>query len=291
MGITYTLIFDVERWRGFFRQVLEAGVKAAEDVGGRLHVEDRLPYMLGWVDSDVAITRNKKGERVLRMSTSHRWQLAETKALFRWSKVVDLRMSLTLEGPKLQVVVVAPLDKLDETIKKSAEDGWLKVLGVKAESWEGLKGWVVENWDVVVEAAVRRLGGDVQGELETLRDKLNDDKIAREVVASALLFIQAERLGVNKTALRYFGAVISGAIDGDGYVSAARKEVGLSSGKREVALLEAAAIAAHGIETEVRGTDRKLDVVASGVGAARLAGLYFLYGSPLLGGDEGIINH
>ena len=72
-------------------------------------MEDRFPYMLGWVDSDVAIVRNRKGERVLRMSTSHLWQLAETHALFDWSKVVDLRMNLTLEGPKLAVEVEAPL--------------------------------------------------------------------------------------------------------------------------------------------------------------------------------------
>jgi hypothetical protein len=63
---------------------------------------------------------------------------------------------------------------------------------------------------------------------------LNDDKIAREAIAPALLLIQAERLGVSETTLRYFGAVISGAIDGDGYVSAARKEAGLTSGKLEV---------------------------------------------------------
>jgi hypothetical protein len=47
---------DVERWRGFFKQELEAAVKAAEEVGERLPVEDRLPYMLGWVNSDVAIS-------------------------------------------------------------------------------------------------------------------------------------------------------------------------------------------------------------------------------------------
>jgi hypothetical protein len=36
---------------------------------------------------------------------------------------------------------------------------------------------------------------------------------------------------------------------------------------------------------------RGLKVVASSVGAVRLAGLYFLYGSPLLEGDEKVINH
>ncbi len=289
-GITYTLVFDMERWRGFFEQVLEAAVRAAVEVGGRLPVEDRFPYMLSWVDSDVAITRNKKGERVLRMTTSHLWQLAETHALFGWS-VVGLRMTLTLEGPKLQVMVEASLDRLDEAIRRSAGDGWLKMPGIKAESWDGLKQRVVENWDVVVDAAARRLGGDVRSELAALRDRLNNDKIAREVVAPALLLIQAERLGVNEETLKYFAAVASGAIGGDGYVSAAIKKVELASGERAVALLWAAVLAAYGIETEVRDADRKFDVVASGVGAARLAGLYFLFGPPLLEGDERIINH
>jgi hypothetical protein len=44
-GITYTLIFDMERWLEFFKQELEAAVKAAEVVRGRLPVEDRFPYM------------------------------------------------------------------------------------------------------------------------------------------------------------------------------------------------------------------------------------------------------
>jgi len=106
-GIAYALEFDdMGRRRELFRQELEAAEKAAEVVGGRLPVEDRLPYMLGWVNSDVAITR-RRNERVLRMSTSHLWQLAETHALFGWS-VGGLRMTLTLEGPKLQVVVEVP---------------------------------------------------------------------------------------------------------------------------------------------------------------------------------------
>jgi tetratricopeptide (TPR) repeat protein len=289
-GITYTLVFDMESWRGFFEQKLEAGMKAAEEVRERLPVEDRLPYMLGWVASDVAISKG-----LLKMSTSHLWQHAETRALFDWS-VVGLRMTLTLEGPKLAVMVEAPLDRLDEAVRRSAKGGWLKTLGIRAESWVGLRRWVVENWGGVVEAAVRQLGEKVRGELETLRDRLNDDKVAREVVAPALLLIQAERLGVNETTLKYFGAVISGAIGGDGYVSAARKEVVLTSGKREIALLWAAALTAHGIKAEVRKVgsgDAVLgfQVIVSGVSAARLAGLYFLYGPPLLEGDERIINH
>jgi hypothetical protein len=231
------------------------------------------------------------GKRVLQMSTSHLWQLAETKALFGWSYVTVFRMNLTLEGPKLQVVVEAPLDSLDEAIRRSAEGGWLKMLGIKAESWDGLRRWVVENWDVVVDAAARRLGEEVRGELNALRDRLNDDKVAREVVAPALLLIQAERLGVNEATLRYFGAVVSGAIGGDGYVSAAMRVVGLTSGERATALLWAAALAAHGIEAEVRGDGRKFDVVASGGDAVKLAGLYFLFGPSLLEGDEKVINY
>jgi hypothetical protein len=296
-GIVYFLKFeDVERWQMFFKPELEAAMKAAEEVGGRLPVEDRLPYMLSWIASDVAISR-KKGERVLRMSTSHLWQLAETHALFGWS-VVELRMTLTLGGPKLQVVVEAPLEKLDEAIKRGAEGGWLKMLGTKAgledlmhvKSWDDLKQWVAKNWDVVVDAAVRRLGEEVRSELEALRDRLNDDKIAREVVAPALLLIQAERLGVDEETLRYFGAVISGAIGGDGYVSAAMKMVELASGKRAVALLWKVAFAAYDVEAEVKD-GRGFDVAASGVGAARLAGLYFRYGSPLLEGDDRLKNH
>jgi len=296
-GIVYFLKFeDVERWQVFFKPELEAAVKAAEEVGGRLPVEDRFPYMLGWVASDVAMSR-KKGERVLRMSTSHLWQLAETHALFGWS-VVELRMSLTLGGPKLQVVVEAPLEKLDEAIKRSAVGGWLHMLRTKAElkglkhvkSWDDLKRWVAENWDVVVEAAVKRLGGGVRSELEALKNKLDDDKIAREVVAPALLLIQAERLGVDETTPRYFGAVISGAIGGDGYVSAAMKIVELASGKRAVARLWTATLAAYGIKAEVRD-GRGFSVAASGGGAARLARLYFRYGPPLLEGDDRLKNH
>jgi hypothetical protein len=287
-NIVYALELDA-RWREFFKQELEAAEKAAEEVEKRLPVEDPLPYMLGWDASDVAIS-NKKGEMVLEMSTSYLWQLAETHALFGWS-VVGLRMTLTLEGPKLAVLAKAPLEKLNEAIKRSAEGGWLNKLGIKAESWEGLKRWVGEHWGVVVDAAVRRLGEEIRGELEALRNKLNDDKIAREVVASALLLIQAERLGVNETTLRYFGAVVSGAIDGDGHVSAASKRVELISGEREVALLWGAALAAYGIKTKVEKARSAFKVIVSGDNAVRLARLYFLYGPPLLEGDEKVINY
>ncbi len=300
-GIVYALEFDdVERWRGFFKQELETAVKAAEEVKGRLPVEDRLLYMAGWPASDVAIVRNKKGEKVLRMTTSHLWQLAETHALFGWS-VVGLRMTLTLEGPKLQVIVEAPLENLDEAIKRSAEVGWLKTLGIRAESWDDLKQWVADHWNEVVDAVKRRLEGVEAGpgfdlakalkELEGLKSKLDDDKVAREVVAPALLLIQAERLGVNEETLKYFGAVISGAISGDGHVSAAMKEVGLTSGEDSVALLWATVLAAHSIKTEVRKVGSVFQVVVSGGDAARLAGLFFLYGPPLLEGDERVINH
>jgi hypothetical protein len=48
---------------------------------------------------------------------------------------------------------------------------------------------------------------------------------------------------------------------------------------------------AHGIKAEVRRTGSVFRVAASGAGAASLARLYFLFGPPLLEGDERIINH
>jgi hypothetical protein len=298
-SIVYALKFDdVERWQEFFKQEREAGMKAAEVVGERLPVEDRFPYMLGWVASDVAI-RRKWNKRMLEMSTSHLWQLAETHALFDWSYVTVPGVNLTLAGPKPLFDAKTSLENLDNAIRISAEGGWLRMLSGRegledlmyVKSWDGLKRWVAEHWDVVVDAAARRLGEEVRSVLETLRDRLNDDKIAREVIAPALLLIQAEGLGVNETTLRYFGAVISGAVGGDGYVSAAMKKVELANGKRAVALLWKAALVAHGIETEVRDVGGGFVAVTSGGDAARLAGLYFLYGAPLLEGDERIINH
>jgi hypothetical protein len=165
------------------------------------------------------------------------------------------------------------------------------MLGVEAESWENLKQRIVENWDVVVDAAVRRLGEGVRGELKALRDKLNYDKVAREVVVPALLLIQAERLGVNEETLKYFAAVISNTIGGDGYVSAAMKKVVLASGKRAVALLWAAALAAYGVKTKVEKVGSTFRVVASDDDAIKLAGLYFLFGPPLLEGDDRLKNH
>ncbi len=282
--------FDA-RWQGFFGQELEAGVKAAGVVGERLPVEDRFPYMGGWVGSDVAIVRNKKGGGMLQMTTSHLWQLAETHALFGWSDIAVFHMGLTLEGPKPQFDAYTSLGELNETIRRSAEGGWLKMLGIKAESWNDLKQWVAEHWGVVVDAAVRRQGEEVQGELEALKNRLNDDKVAREAIAPALLLIQAERLGVNETALRYFGAVASGAIGGDGYVSATLKRAELTSGEREIAQLWVAALAAYDIKAEVKKVGSVFHVVASGDDAVKLAGLYFLYGPPLLEGDEKVINH
>jgi hypothetical protein len=51
-----------------------------------------------------------------------------------------------------------------------------------------------------------------------------------------------------------------------------------------------AALAAHGIKAKVRD-GRGFNVVASGDDAARLAGLYFLYGLPLLEGDDRLKSH
>jgi len=299
VGITYVLELDA-RWRELFKQELEAGVKAAEELKERWPIEDRSPYMLSWVTSDVAIA-GRGNKRVLVMATSHLWQLAETHALFGWSDVAVPRVGLTLEGPKPQFRAHTSLDRLDEAIRRSAEGGWLKMLGVEAGSWDGLKQWVAGHWSEVINAVERRLkdveagsGFDLTKALEELKgleSKLNDDKTAREVMAPALLLIQAERLGVNKTMLRYLGAVTSGAIGGDGYVSAALKRVELASGEREIALLWGAVFAAHGIKAEVKGAGGAFQVAASGGGAARLAGLYFLFGPPLLEGDERIINY
>jgi hypothetical protein len=303
-GVIYALMLDA-RWRGLFERELGIVWKAAEELRGRLPVEDPFPYMLGWPASDVAII-GEGNERVLQMSTSHLWQLAETHALFGWSDVAVFRVNLTLEGPKPQFHARTSLKSLDEAVRRSAEGGWLKRLGVEAKSWDELKQWVAERWDGVVEAAVRRLGEGVRSELEALKGRLNDDKIAREVVASALLLIQAERLDnvkeaykekyleAYRDALRYFAMVISGAVGGDGYVSAAgRGEVVLACGSRAIALLWGAAFRAYGIRAEVRGVGRSaFQVVASGGDAVRLARLYFLYGPPLLEGrDDRLKNH
>jgi hypothetical protein len=301
-GRTYILELDASR-RELFEHELKMVWEAAEELRERWPIEDPFPYMLGWSASDVSI-RKTKNAKALQMGSSHFWQVAETKALFDWPNVVGLRVSLTLEGPRLIFLVHAPLDKLDGAVRRSE---WLKRLGIKVkswygfkqvESWDDLKSWAIENWRDVVDAAVRHLGEKARGELEELRDKLKDDKIAREAIAPALLLIQAERLGGDKEAykdaLRYFAAVVSGAVGGDGYVSAAMKEVGLTSGELAIALLWRAAFAAHGIEAEVRGTGSVFQVVTSGDNAVRLARLYFLFGPPLLegnGGDGRLKNH
>jgi hypothetical protein len=101
-----------------------------------------------------------------------------------------------------------------------------------------------------------------------------------------------KRLG-GEEALRYFAAVVSGAVGGDGHVSAAgREEVGLASGERPIALLWRAAFRAYGIKAEVESAGTAFQVVAYGGDAVRLARLYFLFGPPLLEGrDERVINH
>jgi hypothetical protein len=198
---------------------------------------------------------------------------------------------------QLHVRARTSLEKLDEAVRRSAEGGWLKRLGVKAKSWDELKRWAIDNWSGVVEAAVERLGKEKLTkeeleELNALRDKLKDDKVAREAIAPALLLIQAEKLGVGGESLRYFAMVISGAIGGDGHVSASgRGRVGLASGERAIALLWAAALAAHGIKAEMAKAGTAFQVVAYGDDAVKLAGLYFLYGPPLLEGSERVISH
>jgi len=101
-----------------------------------------------------------------------------------------------------------------------------------------------------------------------------------------------KRLG-GEEALRYFAAVVSGAVGGDGHVSAALERVELASGKRPIALLWGAAFRAHGIKAEARDLGRSaFQVAASGGDAVRLAGLYFLFSPPLLEGrDDRLKNH
>jgi hypothetical protein len=127
-------------------------------------------------------------------------------------------------------------------------------------------------------------------ELERLKSRLVD-KTAWEAAAPALLLMQAEKLGVDETTLRYFGAVISGAVGGDGHVSAAMRVVGWTSGEREITLLWGAVLAAYGIKAEVGGARDVLYVVASGGDAVKLADLYLRYSPPLLEGDDRLKNH
>ena len=183
------------------------------------------------------------------------------------------------------------------------------MLGTKAgledlmhvKSWDDLKRWVAGHWGEVIDAVKRRLDGVKVGsgfdltraleELEGLKSRLDDDKVAREVVGPALLLIQAERLGVNKTTLRYFAAVASGAISGDGYVSVARIDVGLTSGRRTIALLWGTVLAAYGIKAEVGRARSAFQVIVSGGDAVKLARLYLSFGPPLLVGDDRFKNY
>jgi hypothetical protein len=292
------LLLD-SRWREFFREELGAVERVATTLKGRWRVESPLPYMSGWLASDVSIRRKK-----LIMATSSLLQAAVTKALFGWSDAVRLGLSLTLEGSKLVLWFHTSADVLDEAVRRDAEEGWLKLLGIEARSWRELKHKVAEHWGVVVEAVKKRLesvevssGFDLTRaleELEGLKSKLDDNKVAREVMAPALLLVQAEKLGsdekMHEAALSYFGAVLWGAVGGDGYVSAAEKEVSLASGKDSIALLWAAALAAYGVKPRVRSDGKGFEVRIVNDGAVRLAQLCVLFGPPMLE-EEGFIDH
>jgi hypothetical protein len=133
------LLLD-SRWREFFREELGAVERVATTLKGRWRVESPLPYMSGWLASDVSIRRKQ-----LIMSTSSLLQAAVTKALFGWSDAVRLGLSLTLEGPKLVLWFHTSADVLDETVRRDAEEGWLKLLGIEARSWRELKHKVAEH--------------------------------------------------------------------------------------------------------------------------------------------------
>ncbi len=273
--------------------------RVATTLKGRWRVESPLPYMSGWLVSDVSIRRKE-----LIMATSSFWQAAVTKALFGWSDSVGLGLSLTLESPKLVLWFHASADVLNEAVRRDAEKGWLKLLGIEARSWRELKHKVAEHWGVVVEAVKKRLesvevtsGFDLTRalkEMEGLKSKLDDDKVAREVMAPALLLVQAEKLGsdekMHEAALSYLGTVLWGEVGGDGYVSAAEKEVSLASGKDSTALLWAATSAAYGVKPRVRSDGKGFEVRIVNDGAVRLAQLYVLFSPPMLE-EEGFIDH
>jgi hypothetical protein len=128
-------------------------------------------------------------------------------------------------------------------------------------------------------------------ELEALRDMLNDDKIAREVVAPALLLIQAEKLGVNEN---------NAEILRRGGLRRNRRRRARVCGDEESRLDQRRAGNRPALGGRHRGARHKAKVeevggvprvVASGGDAARLAGLYFRYGAPLLEGDDRLKNH
>ena len=56
-------------------------------------------------------------------------------------------------------------------------------------------------------------------------------------------------------------------------------------------MLWAAALAAHGIKAKVRRVGNVFQVIVSGGNAVKLARLYFLYGAPLLEGDDRLKSH
>jgi hypothetical protein len=175
-----TLLLD-SRWREFFREELGAVERVATTLKRRWRLELPLPYMSGWLASDVSI-----GRKELIMATSSFWQAAVTKALFGWSDSVELELNLTLEGPKLVFLFHTSADVLDEAVRRDAEEGWLKLLGIEARSWRELKHKVAEHWGVVVEAVKKRLesvevssGFDLTRaleELEGLKSKLDDEQ-------------------------------------------------------------------------------------------------------------------
>jgi hypothetical protein len=67
--------------------------------------------------------------------------------------------------------------------------------------------------------------------------------------------------------------------------------VGLTSGERGVALLWVAAFAAYGIKANIWKIRGGFEMTMSGGGAVKLARLYFLFGPPLLEGDNRLKNH
>jgi len=200
-------------------------------------------------------------------------------------------LSPTLKGAKPIYQLKASVDVLDDEIRRSA---WLKKIFGEVRGWSSLKTFVRQHWDEVVKAAERRLEDvvpleEVRKAVEELKEagkNLDVDKVARELVAPALLLLSAERLG-EKTLL-YIGMLTAAAIQGDGGVDAAGRTITLATGRNKAAAyLWVAVWAVAGVKPKLYESETKIYVSAHGDEAVKLAALY----GPYVDGDERLNNH
>ena len=281
---TYVLSFTRRKGEEIFKPLVERAREMARKVAVP---EDGHLYMLGYMASDVGVNR-----KWLAMATTQLWQLAATWALFRWSNVLPNAVLFTSRGAHVNITTYAPIDVFNRAIATADIYGnrrnrWLEEAlgGAEIRSWSDLKKTVAAHWSRVVDAAKRQMRNiefmfktgsleELLRKLEEVRDRLNDDKVAREVAPPALLLLQAQ----SKEALRRFGMMLSAEIDGDGTISAAQRRVSLATGCAAASLLWGAALAAHGIRPKVYWSGRnEVCVVADGKYAAAAALLYTVY--------------